>query len=167
MKKRNIGIVIGLALVLVTGIVWVYADPSDWIHNTSKYPTQADQINALAGISPGLGTVMMEYSTRMTTMYFAAKGGNWDLAAYQLKEALEIQEVGETTRPARAGFLQAFETNYLVPISDAITAKDFNAFNSAFNNAVTGCNKCHADQGFPFIQYVLPKKPVLLLSTKP
>ena len=55
-----------------------------------------------AGTQPGLGTVMIEYSNRYTDMYYAAKSGNWPLAAYQLKEALEIQEVGETTHPARA-----------------------------------------------------------------
>jgi len=36
---------------------------------------------------------MIEYNYRATTMFFAAKGGNWDLASYELKEAREIQEV--------------------------------------------------------------------------
>jgi hypothetical protein len=31
---------------------------------------------------------MMEYSTRYTNMYYAAKGGNWDLAAYQLNSPM-------------------------------------------------------------------------------
>jgi hypothetical protein len=167
MKRRSIYILIILGLALAAGMVLVYAAPSDWIMDLTKYPTVADQINALAGVAPGLGTVMVEYSTRYTNMYYAAKGGNWDLAAYQLKEALEIQEVGETTRPARASALIGFETTYLNPIGDAITAKDFNAFKSAFNAGISGCNGCHVGQGFPFIKYVLPKAPLSPLSTKP
>ena len=72
-----------------------------------------EKFKTLAEIQPGLGTVMMEYSTRFTNMYYAAKGGNWDLADYEMKEALEIQEVGETTRPKRAEALKSFEGKYL------------------------------------------------------
>jgi hypothetical protein len=55
---------------------------------------------------------MIEYGYRYTTAYYAAKAGNWGLAEYQLKEMREIQEVGETTRPARAGALKGFETAF-------------------------------------------------------
>jgi hypothetical protein len=127
---------------------------SDWLTGSTEA-----QLKTLANIQPGLGTVMMEYSTRYTNMYYAAKGGNWDLAAYQLKEALEIQETGETTRPARAGALKAFETAYLVPLDAAIKAKDFAAFEKTFTGGVQGCNGCHAAQGFPFIKYELPNAP--------
>ena len=55
-----------------------------------------EKIKTLAEIQPGLGTVMLEDLFRFVTMYYAAKGGNWGLADYQLKEMREIQEVGET-----------------------------------------------------------------------
>ena len=110
---------------------------------------------------------MIEYSNRYTNMFYAAKGGNWDLAAYMLKEALEIQEVGETTRPARAAALKGFEETFLTPIGDAIAAKDFAAFETAFNAGIGGCNGCHAAQGFRFIKYVLPAAPPMPLSTSP
>ncbi len=74
-----------------------------------------------------------------------------------IKEALEIQEVGETTRPARAGALKAFETAYLEPLNATIAAKDFQKFDAAFKAGVKGCNGCHASQGFPFMEYVLPE----------
>jgi len=78
----------------------------------------------LAEIQPGLGTVMIEYGTRFYIMYYAAKDGNWDLAKYQLKEALEIQEVGETTRPARAPLLKAFEASYLDQLNQTVFVQD-------------------------------------------
>ena len=128
---------------------------SDWLTGSTE-----EQLKTLAELQPGLGTVMIEYSNRYTDMYYAAKSGNWGLAGYMLKEALEIQEVGETTRPARAGALKAFETAYLEPLNAAIGAKDFQMFDEAFTAGVKGCNGCHASQGFPYIEYVLPDAPL-------
>jgi hypothetical protein len=135
---------------------------SDWLKGSTE-----EQLKTLAEIQPGLGTVMIEYSTRYTNTYYAAKGGNWDLAAYMMKEALEIQEVGETTRPQRAGALKAFETAYLDPLNAAIAAKDFQKFDTAFKAGVKGCNGCHASQGFPYIEYALPDAPASPLKMSP
>jgi hypothetical protein len=103
-----------------------------------------DRNLALWNIQPGLGTVMIEYGNRLSRLWFAANAGNWDMAKYQLDEMKEIQEVGETTRPARTPMLKAFEDSYLNPIDAAILAKDKAAFTTAVNNAITGCNGCHA-----------------------
>ncbi len=116
-------------------------------------------LQQIAEIQPGLGTVMMEYANRFWSMYYAAKSSNWDLASYQMKEALEIQEVGETTRPGRAAALKAFEASILVPLNNTINAKDFSAFQTAYNTTVDGCNGCHAAAGFAFIKYSLPPNP--------
>jgi hypothetical protein len=135
---------------------------SDWLKGSAD-----EKMKTLAEIQPGLGTVMIEYSGRYTNMYYAAKGGNWGLADYMLKEAREIQEVGETTRPGRASSLKAFEQAYLDPLEKTIKAKDFKAFKTAFNRGIQGCNGCHASNGFPFIKYQLPKAPFAPLSDKP
>jgi hypothetical protein len=156
---RNIVIAAAGLMALAGG--GAYA-ASDWLKGSTE-----EQLKSLAEIQPGLGTVMMEYATRYTNTYYAAKGGNWDLAAYMMKEALEIQEVGETTRPARAGALKAFETAYLEPLNAAIAAKDFQKFDATFKAGVKGCNGCHASQGFPFIEYVLPEAPPAPLKFTP
>ncbi len=91
---RHMRTVILLVVALSLAAAGTYA-ASDWLKGNAD-----EKLKALAEIQPGLGTVMIEYSTRYTNAYYAAKGGNWDLAAYELKEAGEIQEVGETTRPA-------------------------------------------------------------------
>ncbi len=109
----------------------------------SKFNT-VDTNLALWKIQPGLGTVMIEYSNRLSRVWFAVNAGNWDMAKYQLDEMIEIQEVGETTRPKRAPMLKAFEDGYLKPMDAAILAKDKAAFTKAFNAAITGCNACHA-----------------------
>jgi hypothetical protein len=107
-------------------------------------------------------------NTRYTNLYYAAKGGNWDLAAYELKEAREIQEVGETTRPGRGAALKAFEKSSLEPLEAALKAKDFQKFDDAFKKGIQRCNGCHVAQGFAYIKYELPSGPTLPLSmTKP
>lgn len=117
---------------------------------------------ALWNIQPGLGTVMMEYGWRLAQVVFATKAGNWDMAKYQLDEMLEIQEVGETTRPKRAPMLKAFEDSYLKPLDAAIMAHDKAKVTSALNDAITGCNACHTAATNPnwpsygFVQIQLP-----------
>jgi hypothetical protein len=138
-----------------------YAD-SDWLKGSTE-----EKLKTLAEIQPGVGTVMMEYSFRFGAMHYAAQGGNWKLADYQLKEMTEIQEVGETTRPPRAKALKEFEEKFLGPIGEAIKAKDLKRFNAAFQVGMKACNDCHADQNFGFIRYELPKSSPSPLSNKP
>src|SRR6266508_5463962 len=92
-----------------------------------------DRDLVLWNIQPGLGTVMIEYGNRLARLWFAANADNWDMAKYQLDEMIEIQEVGETTRPNRAPALKAFEEGYLTALDKAIQAKDKAAFTKAFN----------------------------------
>ncbi len=158
---RSMRVLVGVGLVVVLSAAGAYA-ASEWLKGNTD-----EKLKTLAEIQPGLGTVMIEYSTRYTNAYYAAKGGNWDLAGYMLKEAGEIQEVGETTRPERAEALKGFEKAYFGPLSDAIKAKDFKKFEVAFKNGIQGCNGCHAGQGFPYIKYQLPKAPVSPLMMKP
>ena len=152
--------------VVVAGCLMALADAAvadlSWLKGSTE-----EQVKTLAELQPGVGTVMIEYSHRFGTMYYAAKGGNWGLAAYQLKEMREIQEVGETTRPARADPLKAFESGLLDPIDKAIAAKDGKTFDTAFKAAEQGCNGCHAAAGFAFIKYELPKESPSPLSNKP
>jgi hypothetical protein len=157
MQKKAI-LVAGCLLTLSAG---GYA-ASDWLKGT---PDQ--QLKALAELQPGLGTVMIEYGNRFSTMYYAAKGANWGMADYQLKEMREIQEVGETTRPARAPMLKAFESSSLDKLAETIKAKDWKKFDAAAKEAVEGCNGCHAANGFSFIKYVLPKSSPSPTSVKP
>lgn len=139
-----------------------YAAPPDWNKGTPE-----QQIKTLSDVQPGLGTIMIEYSRRVSAMYYAAKGGNWGMADYQLKEAREIQEVGEHTRPGHAAMLKAFESANLEKLDTAIKAKNWKEFTGAFKEAVAGCNGCHAASGYPYIKYQLPKSSPSPTSNKP
>lgn len=125
----------------------------------------ADTSLALWNIQPGLGTVMQEYGYRFAVTWFAAEAGNWGLAQYELNEALEIQETGETTRPAKAPLLKDFEQNYLVPLATAVTNKNKVAFESAYSDAIDGCNACHKGTGHSYVRIQRsPVAPVQVLN---
>ncbi len=157
---RN-ALLVGGCIMAVSGVV--YAD-DPWLKGSTE-----EQLKTLADLQPGLGTIMMEYSSRFTTMYYAAHGGNWEFADYQLKEAREIQEVGETTRPKRAKPLKEYESKFLDPLAKTIDAKDIKSFDAAFDEATKGCNACHNKAHFTFIKYELPKTAPtpIVLNRKP
>jgi hypothetical protein len=157
---RTIRVLAVLGAVLTLAAVGAYGQ--DWLKGSTE-----EKLKTLGDIQPGLGTVMIEYANRFTNAYYAARGGNWGLASYMVKEMREIQEVGETTRPGRADALKAFEKSYLDPLDEAIKAKDAKKFATGFKDTVEGCNGCHAGQGFPYIKYQLPKAPASPLAMKP
>lgn len=124
-------------------------------------------LEELTSVQPGLGTVMLEYSHRFYVLYYAAKAGNWDLAAYELEEQREIQEVAETTRPMHAVKLRAFEKRYLSKLQKAVDRKSWSEFEPSYFRAVDGCNLCHAETGHPYIRYRLPERPPAMLEMTP
>ncbi|MGA7451827.1 MAG: hypothetical protein WBW73_11340 [Rhodoplanes sp.] len=160
MPSRRTIAVAALICGLTVGAT-AYAE-SDWLKGTTE-----QKLKTLADVQPGLGTVMMEYSYRFSNAYYAAKAGNWPLAAYQLKEMREIQEVGETTRPEKADALKAFERSFLDPLGKTIEAKDFERFEASFKASIHGCDACHAQQKVPFIKYQLPSSQPAPLIMKP
>ena len=148
-----------------------YTQVQSWINNYGDPNFNDDKLKILGDIQPGLGVIMQEIGRRFTAIFYAARGGNWDLASYQLKELREAQEVGEITRPKRKDALIAFEENFLGSaenpsegtLQDAINKKNFLAFNKSFKLAIGGCNGCHQSTGFSFIKYRLPKSSELPL----
>lgn len=158
MSSKKLLILAGFALCAVA---FVLAQNTSWLTGTVD-----EKFDKLANIQPGLGTVMIEYSDRFGNIYHAAQAGNWGMAAYQLKEMVEIQEVGETTRPARAGALRGMESGALKPLATDIVNQDLNAFNADFKTATAFCNGCHQAAGFGYIVYTVPSQPAAPVSMK-
>jgi cytochrome c553 len=142
------------AIVTLSGLAVLSAEGPSWLKGTG-----AQKLDKLADIQPGLGPVMVDYSTRAGNVYYAAQGGNWGFAAYQLKEMTEIQEVAENTRPEKAAALKAFEKSSLGPLAKDIENQDQPAFKKDFQTMITACNGCHKANGMGFVVYQLPAQP--------
>jgi hypothetical protein len=125
----------------------------------AKTPHGEMTIDQLAGIQPGMAAIMKDVGDRFTRTYYAAKGGNWKLAAYELNMVRSNFRTAEVTRPKFKEDLAAFDAEYLLPIFKAIQAKDWATFEVAFRKGELGTDFYHDKRGYPHIRYVLPKDP--------
>lgn len=123
----------------------------------AKTPHGEMTIDQLAEIQPGMAAIMKEVGERFTQTYYAAKGGNWKLAAYHLNQLRAAFKTGKMTRPKFAEDLTAFDQEYLQPIFKAIHRQDWSEFEEAFKKAEAGSDFYHDKRGYPFIRYMLPK----------
>jgi hypothetical protein len=108
-------------------------------------------------ISQHIGAVMREIADRFSNSYWAANGGNWGLAQYQLVGLREALEVAKTRRPSLAPVLTTFEQTYNAPLLNAINQTNLPEFNRRFTVAINGCNECHAKLGRAFLRYQIPQ----------
>jgi len=109
--------------------------------------------------APGLGTLMPEIGTRAWKLYYAGKAGNWTMAQFQYAEIRGLMRTGSITRPQYKDDLTSFMDGIMNPVGEAITAKDFAAFDKAFKDMVTEANDYHDGVGRNYIVWKLPDQP--------
>lgn len=125
----------------------------------AKTPYGEMSLDELAGIQPGMAAIMKNVGERYTRTYYAAKGGNWKLAAYELNQLRSSFKAAKVTRPKFAEDLDAYDAEYLQPIFKAIHNKDWKEFEAAFGKGEEGSDVYHDKRGYPHIRYVLPRDP--------
>jgi hypothetical protein len=124
----------------------------------AKTPYGEMTIDQLADIQPGMATLMKEVGERFTETYYAAKGGNWKLAAHHLNQLRFVFRTAKVTRPKFADDLTAFDQEYLTPIFKAIRDQNWAEFEAAFRRGEVGSDTYHDKRGYPHIRYVLPNE---------
>ena len=123
----------------------------------AKTPYGEMTVDQLAELQPGMAAVMKVAGERFTMTYYAAKGGNWKLAAYQLNQLRAAFKTAKLTRPKFAEDLSAFEKDYLQPIFKAIHDQDWGVFEAAFKRGTLGSDFYHEKRGVAYIRYSLPE----------
>jgi hypothetical protein len=116
-------------------------------------------LDQLVELQPGLGRLMPEIGRRYWVVYYAAKGGNWELAAYQVRQIVHLFRIGSTTRPKMASMLEAFQKETLDPLAAAIQARDWNEFERIYEDGVGSADRFHAANKHPEIRWRLPDHP--------
>ena len=124
-----------------------------------KTPHGEMTLDQLAGVQPGMAAIMKDTGERYTRTYYAAKGGNWKLAAHELNQVRATFRIAKVTRPKFAEDLDAFDAEYLQPIFKAIHDQDWKEFEAAFGRGEVGSDIYHDKRGYPHLRYVLPKEP--------
>ena len=113
-------------------------------------------IDQLAGLAPGLGRLMREIGERYWLLYYAAQGGNWNLAHYAFRGMRKMFKTGGLTRPKMAAALSSYDEKWLTPLGDAIKAHDWHAFSAAYGAATDEANRVHVALGYGYIEWRLP-----------
>lgn len=116
-------------------------------------------LDQLVELQPGLGRLMPEIGRRYWILYYAARGGNWELAAYQLRQIVHLFRIGSTTRPKMAAMLEAYHKEILEPLAAAMEARDPVAFVRIHQEGVRSADRFHASTNHPEIRWRLPADP--------
>jgi hypothetical protein len=131
---------------------------NDHIHlvNNGKRDLTLDQ---LAKQQPGMDRLMAEVGPRVHRMYYAAKAGNWPLAAYYCKSVVKQLKLSVESRPKYDPEMTDYLRDDYAPVSAAIKAEDAAAFETAYQRMVARANELHVVFGKPFIAWRTPEQP--------
>lgn len=113
-------------------------------------------LEQIADALPSTGDLMALVGSSWWKCAYAARGGNWPLAAYFARRVRSLQRKLAVIRPKHRERLAAFETEQLAPVFRAIEVGDLGAFETAFAAATDGANQSHVETGYAYIRWVLP-----------
>jgi hypothetical protein len=126
-------------------------------------------LEEIADLLPGTGEIMASVGQCWWKCAYAARGGNWPLAAYFVRRVRSLQRNLAVVRPKYSGDLAAFEEQHLAPALAACDAGDQGAFDRAFAAATDKANDMHVKWAKPYIRWTLPDEPPkdLEMSSQP
>jgi hypothetical protein len=113
-------------------------------------------LQEIAELLPGTGEIMASVGECWWKCAYAARGGNWGLAAYFVRRVRSLQRKLAVVRPKYAGDLAAFEEQHIVPALAACDVGDRQAFDRAFAAATDKANELHVKWAKPYIRWTLP-----------
>jgi len=126
-------------------------------------------LDEIAELLPGTGEIMASVGECWWKCAYAARGGNWPLAAYFVRRVRSLQRKLAVVRPKYSGDLAAFEEQHIAPALAACDAGDLAAFDRAFAAATDKANELHVKWAKPYIRWTLPDEPPkdLEMSSQP
>jgi len=124
-------------------------------------------LDQLAELQPGLGQLMPLASERYWTLYYAAKGGNWALADYELRGLKSLWQKMGTTRPKYKGMLEDYARKIFDPLARQIAAKNFTEFDEIYQAGIALANSMHVASNHAEIAWKLPPNPPQHLDLGP
>lgn len=116
-------------------------------------------LEEIAELLPGTGELMASVGECWWKCAYAARGGNWQLAAYFVRRVRGLQRKLALIRPKYSGDLAAFEEQHIAPALAACDAGDRAAFDRAFAAATGRANELHVKWSKPYIRWTLPAEP--------
>lgn len=128
----------------------------DHIIDTGKSQLTLEELGA---VQPGMARVMPEVGQRIWKCYYAGKAQNRDLARFQLKEAVNLMEMGVLLRPKYTDNMYKFIEEQVEAVKQAIESSDWDKFEAAFHEMVDQANAYHELYDKPFLRWKIPEMP--------
>src|SRR5207248_6176732 len=100
-------------------------------------------LDDLGPLMPGMAEIMPLVGARIWKCYYAGKAKNRALAAFQLKEAVNLMEKGAVLRPKYDEDIEEFVNGVVATLKKAIDAQDWDTFESTFHTMVEEANGYH------------------------
>jgi hypothetical protein len=122
-------------------------------------PSAPLSLEQLAHLLPGTGEIMASVGNAWWKCAYAARGGNWELAAYFARRVRGLQRKLAQIRPKYAEDLLAFETQQVTPLLTALGAHDGPSFERIYATATDKANELHVKWAKPYIRWILPGEP--------
>lgn len=116
-------------------------------------------LQEIAELLPGTGEIMASVGECWWKCAYAARGGNWQLAAYFVRRVRGLQRRLAIVRAKYSGDLAAFEEQHIAAALAACDAGDRRAFDRAFDAATARANELHVKWAKPYIRWTLPDEP--------
>src|SRR5881397_3719434 len=113
----------------------------------------------VAQLLPGTGEIMRSVGECWWKAAYAARGGNWPLAAYFVRRVRSLQRNLAVVRPKYAADLATFEAEHLAPVLSACESADRARFDPAYDAAVEKANDLHVKWAKAYIRWQLPPDP--------
>ena len=125
--------------------------------------TQAE-LAAARELAPGLGEYMTTIQLHAGKLWFAAKAGNWDLAAYEIHELEETMETVKRLNVEKngvkiSGVMDGVLKTQIAQLENAINRKSQSEFQKTYDETLNACNGCHTESGHKFIRIIRPTAP--------
>ncbi|HKW78025.1 MAG TPA: hypothetical protein VJQ09_02935 [Candidatus Limnocylindria bacterium] len=124
-------------------------------------------LEQIAELLPGTGELMQSVGNAWWKCAHAARGGNWELAAYFARRVRGLQRKLALVRPKYAEDLAAFEADLIAPVLAACDRKDRAVFDRSYTAAVDRANELHVKWGKSYIRWTLPEDPPTDLDLGP
>lgn len=116
-------------------------------------------VDEVAAMQPGMARLMDELAHRYWVLYYAAEGGNWELARYMEKESEKLLKTMALARPKYRDDLATFVEETFTPIARAIETRDWPAFEAAYREGIRASDTYHGKYDKGFIRFRLPNRP--------
>lgn len=124
-------------------------------------------LEQIAELLPDTGELMQSVGNTWWKCAYAARGGNWDLAAYFVRRTRSLLRKLAVARPKYAGDIAAFERDHVGPVLAACETKEREAFEHAYGATVEEANALHAKWGKSYVRWTLPPEPPRDLELTP